>query len=135
MSEIPIQKPGVDNPKIVDLIRVDQQTGEVVLLMVEPRPWTTQAHLLRAHLTQLQNKVDSYLSYVLDGFFVQQYPQYKGKPVCIELECLENPEGPFDEFMKAAAEFSATENINFRFKVVPPQQIQEYFNAYKKAIS
>ena len=34
------EKRGVFNPRVVDLISVDPDTGEVVLLMIEERDWS-----------------------------------------------------------------------------------------------
>ena len=66
---------GVSNPRVVDLVGLDRETGEVMLLMLEERPWGSDP----AQLRQLEAKLNSYLSYVLDGFLAEQYPQYAGR--------------------------------------------------------
>ena len=48
---------GVHNPKVVDLIRLDSERGEVVLLMLEQRPWGSTPDQLR----QLEAKFNGYL--------------------------------------------------------------------------
>lgn len=112
-TEVPIQQPGVQNPKIIDLITTDSSTGEVVMKMIEFRSWKCKKEELHGRLVQLQNKVDSYLSYILDGFFLQQYPQYKDKTIRIELESTEALEGEFIRFFEAAQTFSGSNGIQF----------------------
>ena len=74
---------GVDNPRVVDLIQLDPESGEVVLFMLEERAWGT----VPEQLHQLEAKFNSYLSYVLDGHLVTQYPQYADRRVRIRLDC------------------------------------------------
>ncbi len=108
----PIQKQGVENPRVVDLISVDSQTQEVVLTMIESRSWGT----VPGQIQQLSNKFDSYFSYVLDGFFIKEYPQYKGKAIRVQLECVEVPSGLFQECIEAAENFASTENMRVAVK-------------------
>jgi hypothetical protein len=78
---------GVENPEIIDLITLDPRSGEVVLRIVERRPWGSDPK----QLAQFDEKLNRYLAYVLDGFLVRHYPQYAGKPVRIEIACVEPP--------------------------------------------
>lgn len=126
----PIQKPGVENPRLIDLITKDPQTGEVVLLMIEPRPWGTHA----GHIVQLQNKFDSYVSYILDGFFLKQYPQYAKQDIRIQLDCIEKPSGQFQELIEAAIDFAERENLRFVVNVVGLEVVQDHQNKYQKAL-
>ena len=73
--EEPREPRGVHNPKVVDLIRVDDATQEVVLLMLEERPWGSDPNQLR----QLEAKFNNYLEYVLGGHLATQYPPYADK--------------------------------------------------------
>ncbi len=70
MSEESREPRGVHNPRVVDLVRLDAERDEVVLLMLEERAWGTAPEQLQ----QLGEKFNSYLSYVLDGHMVKQYP-------------------------------------------------------------
>lgn len=115
--EAPPQQPGVQNPKVIDLITTDSNTGEVVMKMIEFRSWQCKPEEVHGRLVQLQNKVDSYLSYILDGFFAQQYPQYKGKPIRIQLESAEELSGEFVRFYEAAQTFAASNGLLFVSKI------------------
>jgi len=120
------EKPGVENPKIIDLIRKDPQSGEVVLTMYESRSWPEDEKIAFSRIVQLQNKLDSYASYILDGFMAQQYPDYAKLPVRIELKCVEEPKGIFADFMTAAEDFSSTHQIVFKYFFDCQSEIDEY---------
>ncbi len=78
---------GVENPEIIDLITSDARNGEVVLLIIERRPWGSDPK----QLMQFDEKLNRYFAYVLDGFLGRQYPQYAGMPVRIRIDCADAP--------------------------------------------
>ena len=78
---------GVENPEIIDLITPDKKTGEIVLLIIEQRPWGSDPN----QLAQFDEKLNRYLAYLLDGFLVKQYPQYEGKPTRIQIDAADKP--------------------------------------------
>jgi hypothetical protein len=109
-------EPGVENARLMDLITVDPASGDVVLVMIERRPWGASP----LQLQQIEEKINRYLGYVLDGFLVQQYPRYEGKPVRIRLDCAEAPHGQAVRFVEAAAHAVAQHGLGFAVNVVPP---------------
>ena len=68
---------GVHNPRVIDLITPDAATGEVVLVMIEDRPWQSDPEQLR----QLEAKFNAYLEYALGGHLAKQYAEYAERPV------------------------------------------------------
>jgi hypothetical protein len=108
------ERRGVDNPRIVDLITVDPTRDEVVLAILEPRPWSGGDEQLR----QLEDKLNAYYGYVLDGFLARDYPDYDGMPVAIRLDCAADPGPEQRPFMAAAAHFSAAHGLRFEIRVV-----------------
>jgi len=113
MEEERQESRGVRNPRVVDLISLNSQSDEVVLLMLEERPWGTAPEQLR----QLEAKFNSYLAYVLDGHMVKQYPQYAGKRVCIRLDCAAAPGENEQAMLTAMGNFAASENLSFEVNV------------------
>jgi hypothetical protein len=79
---------GVANPGVIDLFALDEQTGEVLLAMHEPRPWDGSDERLH----QLQEKFNAYASFLLDGEMVSAHPELAGKPSRIELRCEHMPD-------------------------------------------
>ena len=106
-------EPGVQNPQLMDLITVDPASGDVVLVMMERRRWGESPLQLR----QMEEKINRYLAYVLDGFLVQQHPKYLDKPVRIRLDCAEAPQGEAVRFLEAATHAIAAEGLTFEVKV------------------
>lgn len=102
-------EPGVENPALVDLITVDPASGAVVLVMVERRPWGSTPKQLR----QIEEKINRYLGYALDGFLVEQYPAYAGKRVQLRLDCAEPPHGEAVGFVAAAERAIRAEGLDF----------------------
>ncbi len=105
---------GVHNARVVDLISYDDERDEVVLLMVEERPWETAEEQPR----HLEDKFNSYLTYVLDGHLSQQYPQYTEKDVCIRLDCATSPRGEVQRMLPSMQNFAESEKIRFVVHVI-----------------
>ena len=109
-------EPGVENPKVVDLIGVDPTSGKVVLTMIERRAWGASDRQFQ----QIEEKINRYMGYALDGFLVQHYPDYEGKPVQIRLECAEAPHGEAVLFVQAAARAASDHGLELVVAVAPP---------------
>jgi hypothetical protein len=108
------ERRGVANPRIIDLITPDRERGEVVLKILEPRPWGA----VDRQLHQLEDKLNAYFGYVLDGFLERQYPQYREMSVRIRLECVEEPGEAETPFLAAARRFSEAHGLRFDLEVV-----------------
>ena len=100
---------GVQNPAIIDLITLDKASDTVVLVMLERRAWGAAADQLK----QIEEKVNRYMGYVLDGFLAEQYPQYIGKDVRIRLDCAEAPHGEALRFVEAMTDAIESHGIHF----------------------
>ena len=107
--------PGVQNPMIVDLITTDAASGDVVLVMIERRPWGGPP----LQFKQIEEKINRYLAYVLDGFLVQQHPTYQGKRVRLQLDCAEAPHGDAVRFVAAATDAIRREGLDFVVNILP----------------
>ena len=107
---------GVHNPRVVDLIAKDAERDEVVLTMIEERPWSGDP----AQLRQLEDKFNAYLSYVQGGYLAQQYPQYEGLLVCFHLDCAEAPRGEAQQMLRAMTNFAEAEGIRLVVRVMSP---------------
>ncbi len=110
---------GVHNPRVVDLVYLDpgpspgNSEETVVLSLLEFRPWENSPQ----QLEELEEKINNYADYVLDGHLFEQYPQYQGKRVCFQLRCLENPTGPALELVNAIQGFTDSCSIGFELVV------------------
>jgi hypothetical protein len=123
---------GVQNPAVIDLITLDKTSDTVVLVMMERRPWAAAgppqtpqlaqqlAQQLTQQLTQIEEKLNRYMGYVLDGFLAEQYPQYLGKAVQIRFDCAEAPHGEAVRFVEAMTAACEKYGIHFATGVLAP---------------
>jgi len=100
---------GVRNPKVIDLIAWDPIKDEVVLTMIEDRPWGESEE----QLDQLESKFNNYADYILDGWMYSQYPQYQGKKCRIRVEGSHLPDEHQAKFFTAMSRFCGEQNIAF----------------------
>lgn len=107
------ERRGVENPRIVDLIAADRRSGEVVLSLLEGRPWGGG----REQLEQHDEKLDAYFVYVLDGHLARDYPQYKGMPARIELVCVEEPGEAERPFLAGVARTAMENGLRFVVRI------------------
>jgi Family of unknown function (DUF6572) len=77
-----------DRAGVIDVIAHDTKTGEAVLVMNEPEPWDgTDEQLL-----SLQERFNTYVSFLLDGEMDSGHPELAGKPARIEVRCTHMPD-------------------------------------------
>lgn len=105
---------GLEHPGVLDFIGFQATTGEVLVVMVEKRPWNEPER----QLFQLQEKLNAYLSFILDGEMRDVYPQFVGKPVRIRLECVSPPGPEFARFLQIVRDQIALQDIAFEVVVV-----------------
>ena len=104
---------GVEHAHVIDIISHDAKTGVVTLIMVEPRPWDGSEQ----RLFQLQEKINAYLSFVLDGEMEEAYPQFAGQKVCLQLDCVGMPDSDVVGFLNTVREQIAFQGIDFQVRV------------------
>jgi hypothetical protein len=78
---------GISNSSVIDVFGVDRKTGEVLLVMNEPRPWDGG----HEQLHELQEKFNTYASFILDGEMTEAHPEVAGRNARIELRCDQMP--------------------------------------------
>jgi len=77
-----------DQIGLIDVIGHDPKTDEAVLVMNEPGPWDGSD----ARLHELQERFNTYASFLLDGEFAEFNPRLAAKPVRIEVRCAYVPD-------------------------------------------
>jgi hypothetical protein len=77
-----------DRTSVIDVIAHDPKTGHVVLVMNEPNEWDGSDE----QLLSLQERLNAYVSFLLDGEMAEAHPELAGKPTRIELRCAHMPD-------------------------------------------
>jgi hypothetical protein len=106
---VPLQLIGLEHPGVLDALAHDTRADKVVLAMYEVRPWTGEAF----QLFQLQEKLNAYVSFVLDGELQENFPDLAAKSVEIQLRTLHDPDAKALEFISHVREQLALQQITF----------------------
>lgn len=99
---------GIEHSNVIDMIAHDPATGEVMLAMTESRPWSGSD----GQLFQLQEKLNAYLAFALDGEMAEAYPHFSGKRLRIELRCAAPPDPRTAQLIAAAQRQIAFQEIH-----------------------
>jgi hypothetical protein len=110
---VPSQLNGLEHPGVLDALAHDTRADKVVLAMYEVRPWTGE----EVQLLQLQEKLNAYVSFILDGELQESFPDLASKSVEIQLRTLQDPDAKALEFISRAREQLALQQITF--EIVP----------------
>lgn len=65
----------IDQPKVVDIIGVENATNEVVLTISDHLDWNDS----HEHQQMLQDKLNTYLAFIESGELYEKYPDAKGR--------------------------------------------------------
>lgn len=75
----------IEQTNSVDAIGIDNDNGFIVLTISDHLEWNEEHHYL------LQEKINSYLSFIESGELVVNYPSAEGKKVLIKIVCMFEP--------------------------------------------
>jgi len=84
---VPPQVSGLEHPANLDVFAHDTQEDRLILAMFERRPWTGGDR----QLLQFEEKLNAYLSFILDGEMKDAFPHLAGKSVAIQLRTVHEP--------------------------------------------
>lgn len=112
-SSVKIAASGLEHPNVIDLIAEDPRTGELALVMRETREWDGSDQ----RLFQLQEKINAYLSFALDGEMEEAYPAFVGKTLRLQLDCASHPDPRTMKFIGVVREQISYQGIKFEIVV------------------
>lgn len=112
-SPNPAHPRGVEHAGVIDLLTHDAKNGRVTLFMVEPRPWDGS----ELRLFQLQEKLNAYVSFALDGELADSYPALAGLPLTIVLESAAYPDDATIDLLEKVREQLGFQQIDLQVVV------------------
>ncbi len=92
---------------VIDLVAHDPKTDEIVLVMKEDREWDASEE----RLLELQDRFNTYVSFLLDGEMAEAHPELAGKRARIELRCAHMPDNLALELLGAIHDQLAFQDI------------------------
>ncbi|MBX9578343.1 MAG: hypothetical protein K2W97_07710 [Chthoniobacterales bacterium] len=108
---------GLEKTGTLDALVHDKDRDQLILAMFELRPW----NLGELQLFQLQEKLNAYLSFILDGEMNESFPHLVGKPVSIELRTLHEPSEQALGFLKRVNDQIAHQQISLEVVLIEEQ--------------
>jgi hypothetical protein len=103
---------GLASPKLVDVVTYEEKSATYRLLLVVDAPWDQST----AQLLALQEKLNNYIGFALDGPMAEKYPGSDGKDVLVRLQCRTAPTG---RTQKTLAQMEAAlKELGLGFEVV-----------------
>lgn len=101
----------VDQTGVVDAVGVDNTTGQVVLTISDHLEWDNE------HLLLLQEKLNTYLSFVESGEILDSYPNAKGREVLINVVCKYPPNESAKSFLSQVTGIVEGAGMKFDWRV------------------
>ena len=109
---------GIERTGMLDAFAHDTREDVLVLAMFETRPW----EFGDKQLYQLQEKLNAYVSFILDGEMKENFPHLLGKPVRIELRTAYEPPLRAMEFLGRAREQLGLQGIQLEAVLIGEEQ-------------
>ena len=100
---------GLEHPGVLDAFAHDSRADKLVLAMYEDRPWLGED----IQLFQFQEKLNAYVSFVLDGELNEAYPELAGKGVEIQLRTVHEPDAKAFDLIRRVREQLDLQRITF----------------------
>src|SRR5262245_52077981 len=103
----------VEQPKVIDFIGIDNDSGGVVLTISDHLGWEKSED----HQVILQDKINSYLAFIESGEIHESYPDSKGRPVVINVVFKYRPDQAGRQFLARAKEVIESAGFDLRHEV------------------
>ena len=100
----------------IDIVAHDPKTDEIVLVMNEERAWDGSD----PRLHDLQERFNTYASFLLDGELAETHPELAGKRARIEVRCRHMPDARAIELLGAIHDQLAFQDI--KMEVIVPEK-------------
>ena len=105
---------GIERTGMLDAFAHDTREDILVLAMFETRPWEHG----EMQLYQLQEKLNAYVSFILDGEMKETFPHLAEKPVRIELRTAHEPPRRAMEFLGRARDQLSLQRITLEVVLI-----------------
>jgi hypothetical protein len=78
----------LEQSNVIDALGLDEAAGRVILVIRHDAPWEGSDR----QLYLLQEKLNAYVSFALDGEMAEAFPDFAGRPVGLRVESAATPD-------------------------------------------
>lgn len=97
----------------VDAIGIDKEKDHVTLALIDSEDWTNEEH----HLLLLQEKLNSYLSFIESGEIITSYKEAKGKDIEIAIHFKNDIPQSCIDFLRDVKEIINEAGLMFNYQI------------------
>jgi hypothetical protein len=105
----------IEQTKTVDAIGIDNATDNVVLTISDHIGWFEHTD---THLFLLQEKLNSYLSFIESGELVDVYPNAKNRKVVIDIVCKYPLDEQAQEFYQKIDQTVKSAGVELKYRLL-----------------
>lgn len=102
----------VDQTEIIDLMGIDNSSGNLELIVNDRLEWKNKEHLLL-----LQEKINNYLKFIESGEVYIAYPNAQGRNIVIHLVCKHSPDCNGIVFLNQVTSTIKETGMTFKYTV------------------
>lgn len=103
----------VDDPRVIDFLGVNKNTGEVDLTIADHLDWVHSDH----HQMVLQEKLNVYLAFVESGEILEQIADAASRPIVLHIVFKFPPDSRRREFLARRQETIAAAGFSLRYRL------------------
>lgn len=93
----------------IDVISFDPKKDEIALILVLEKDWGEEPN----RLLRLQDRLNQYLAFALDGELAQRYSNQQYKSVRIQIDCYAHADSDLKEFLSHAKKLIEKNGLRF----------------------
>ncbi len=102
----------IEQASVVDVVGIENSTGLVILTILDPLEWKENEHLL-----MIQEKLNTYLSFVESNEVLETYPDAKSRGILIRLICQYAPDDTGIHFLNQVSTIIEDANMKFEYQI------------------
>ena len=102
----------IEDAQVIDIISTPKDGNGVTLTATDHLEWGD-----REHLMMLQDKLNSYLSFIESGEIYEQCPNFTGNKIIIDLVCKYPPDEEGVKFLRLCQEAMLDAGFLFTYRV------------------
>ena len=106
----------LEQSNIIDALGIDETTGRLTLVIRHDAPWEGTP----AQLYLLQEKLNVYLSFALDGELAEEYPDFAAKPLALRIDCASTPDSGTMHMLAHVRQQLHFQDIDLTVRVTTP---------------